>query len=113
MSCERRRTLRLPARRKPNGAAVGSGTGLSLEVMASTPDTKITELSEMLARLEDQVRRMHDDLDSRLDAIASSLEAGGADEEAEALAAERVRSGAAERTQDGTQALAELGIHTH
>lgn len=81
--------------------------------MASTADTKTTELSEMLARLEDQVRRMHADLDSRLDAIASSLEARGADEEAEALAAERVRSGAAERTQDGTQALAELGIHTH
>ncbi len=112
MSCERRRTLRLPGA-NPTAPQSGPGQGLSLEAMASTPDTKITKLSEMLARLEDQVRRMHDDLDSRVDAIASSLEARGADEEAEALAAERVRSGAAERTQDGTQALAELGIHTH
>jgi hypothetical protein len=80
--------------------------------MPSAPETTPTELSDMLARLEDQVRRMHDDLDSRLDAIASSLEVRGADEEAEALAAERIRSGAAEHTQDGTQALAELGIHT-
>jgi hypothetical protein len=66
----------------------------------------------MLARLEGQMRRMQDDLDGRLDAIAESLEAREADEEAEALAAERIRSGAAERTQDGTEALAELGIHT-
>jgi hypothetical protein len=55
---------------------------------------------------------MHDDLDSRLDAIAESLEANETDKEAEALAAERIRSGAAERTQDGSEALAELGIHT-
>jgi hypothetical protein len=65
----------------------------------------------MLARLEDQVR-MHDDLDSRLDAIAEALDARGADEEAETLAAERIRSGAAERAQHGSEALAELGIHT-
>lgn len=44
--------------------------------------------------------------------LAETLEARGADEEAEALAAERIRSGAAERTQDGAQALAELGIPT-
>jgi hypothetical protein len=55
---------------------------------------------------------MHDDLDSKLDAIAELLEARGTDEEAEALAAERIRSGAVERTQDGSEALAELGIHT-
>jgi hypothetical protein len=80
--------------------------------MSPAPETKPTELADMLARLEAQMRRMHDDLDSRLDAIAESLEARGADEEAEALAAERIRSGAAERTQDGAEALAELGIHT-
>jgi len=57
--------------------------------MPRAPETKPTELADMLARLEDQMRRMHDDLDSRLDAIAESLEARGADEEAEALAAER------------------------
>jgi hypothetical protein len=55
---------------------------------------------------------MHDDLDSRLDAIAESLEARGTDKEAEALAAERIRSGAAERTQDGAEALAETCIQT-
>jgi hypothetical protein len=45
------------------------------------------------------------DLDGRLDAIAESLEAREADEEAETLAAERIRSGAAKRTQDGAEAL--------
>lgn len=58
------------------------------------------------------MRRMHDDLDSRRDAIAESMEVRGADEEAEALAAERIRSAAAERTHDGAEALAELGIRT-
>jgi hypothetical protein len=76
------------------------------------PETKPTELADMLTRLEDQMRQMHDDLESRLDAIAESLETRGADDEAEALAAERIRSGAAERTQDGAEALAELGIRT-
>lgn len=66
----------------------------------------------MLVRLEDQLRRMHDNLDSRLDAIAEYLEAGGTDREADALAAERIRSSAAKRTQDGAEALAKLGIHT-
>jgi len=33
-----------------------------------------------------------------------------ADDEVEALAAERVRSGAADRTEDGANALADLGI---
>jgi hypothetical protein len=63
--------------------------------MPPAPETKPTELADMLTRREDQMRRMHDDLDSRLDAIADSLETRGADEEAEALAAERVRSGGA------------------
>jgi hypothetical protein len=69
-------------------------------------------MADMLARIEDRMRRMHDDLDRRLDAIADCLEAGGADREADALAVERIRSGAAERSQDGAEALAELGIHT-
>ncbi len=80
--------------------------------MPPAPETKPTELADKLARLEDQMRRMQDDLDTRLDAIAEALEGRGADEEAEALAAERIRSGAAERTQDGAEALAELGVHT-
>ena len=34
-----------------------------------------------------------------------------ADDEVEALAAERIRSGAAKQTEDGASALGELGIH--
>jgi hypothetical protein len=34
------------------------------------------------------------------------------DEEADALAAERIKSGAADRTRDGAEALGELGIRT-
>ncbi|MHB1468475.1 MAG: hypothetical protein ACYCU0_04790 [Solirubrobacteraceae bacterium] len=75
-------------------------------------ETKPTELADMLGRVEAQMRRIQADLDGRLDAIAESLEAREADEEAEVLAAERLRSGAAERRQDGAEALAELGIHT-
>jgi hypothetical protein len=56
---------------------------------------------------------MRDDLDARLDAIAEGLEASRADDEAETLAAERIRSGAVERTRDGAEVLAELGIRTH
>ncbi len=67
----------------------------------------------MLGRLQDQMRSMQVDIDARLDAIAEEFETRRADDEAEALAAERIRSGAAERTRDGAHALAELGIHTH
>jgi hypothetical protein len=71
------------------------------------------ELMDRLGRLEEQMRRMHDDLDARLDAIADGFEASRADDEADTLAAERIRSGAAERTRDGAEVLAELGIRTH
>ncbi len=54
------------------------------------------------------MHRMQDDLNARLDAVEESR----ADNEAETLAAERVRSGAAERAQDGTDVLGELGIRT-
>jgi hypothetical protein len=50
------------------------------------------------------MRRMQDDLD----AIGESR----VDEEADTLAGERIRSGAAERTRDGAEVLAELGIQT-
>ncbi len=43
--------------------------------------------------------------------MTQAFESRSADDEAEALAAERIRSGAAERTQDGAEALGELGIH--
>jgi hypothetical protein len=78
--------------------------------MASTPETKSTELKDMLTRLEEQMRRMQDDIDARLDAIAEGFEASRADDEVEAVAAERIRSGATTRRRDGAEALAELGI---
>jgi hypothetical protein len=79
--------------------------------MASA-QTKSDELMGRLSRLEDQMRRMQDDLDARLDGIAEGLQASRADDEAETLAAERIRSGAVERTRDGAEVLAELGIRT-
>lgn len=78
--------------------------------MSSTSEAKPSELVVMLGRLEEQMRRMQEDFDARLDAIAEAIEMGLADEAAEALAAERVRSGAAQRAEGGEQALAELGI---
>jgi len=68
-------------------------------------------LMEMLSRLEELVRKLQADMDSRLDTMTQAFEQRGADDEAEALAAERIRSGAAERTQDGAEALNQLGIH--
>jgi hypothetical protein len=78
--------------------------------VAPASEIKSGELADMLARLEDQMRRMREDFDARLDAIADAIEMGHADDEAAALAAERIRSGAAERTRDGVEVLAELGI---
>lgn len=81
--------------------------------MASASETKSTELMEMLTRLEEQMRAMQSDIDARLDAIAEGFEVSRADDEAETLAAERIRSGAAQRTRDGAEVLAELSIGTH
>jgi hypothetical protein len=81
--------------------------------MASASETKSSEVVNMLGRLEDQMRRMQDDLDARLDAIAEGFELRRTEDEVEALAAERIRSGAAGRTQDGAEVLAELGISSH
>ncbi|HTC60053.1 MAG TPA: hypothetical protein VK691_08040 [Solirubrobacteraceae bacterium] len=78
--------------------------------MASTPETKSAELKDMLTRLEEQMRRMQDDIDARLDAIAEGFEVSRADDEVEAVAAERIRSGATDRRRDGAEVLAELGI---
>ena len=80
--------------------------------MAPVSQRKPGDMAERLVRLEEQMRAMQHDLDARLDALAESLHASRADEEAETLAAERIRSGAAERTRDGADVLAELGIHT-
>ncbi len=76
--------------------------------MAPASETQSSELVDRLGRLKDQMRRMQDDVNARLEAVEESR----ADDEAETLAAERVRSGAAERAQDGAEVLAELGIRT-
>jgi hypothetical protein len=76
--------------------------------MPPASETQSSEFIDRLARLEDQMRRMQNDLNARLDAVEESR----TDDEAETLAAERIRSGAAERTRDGAEVLAELGIHT-
>jgi hypothetical protein len=53
---------------------------------------------------------MRDDMDSRLDSMTEAFESRRADDEAAAIAAERIRSGAAEHKEDGAEALAKLGI---
>lgn len=67
---------------------------------------KPDELVERLARLEAQMRKMQEELG----VIAKAVHTHAADAEVEALAAERVRSGAAQRMVDGAETLAELGL---
>lgn len=55
---------------------------------------------------------MCDPSDSTLGSVKEDFEAPCADDEVEAVAAERIRSGAAERTQDGAEALREAGIRS-
>jgi hypothetical protein len=45
-----------------------------------------------------------------LEAVTEGPEISCVDDEAETLAVERIRSGAAQRTRDGAMALAELGF---
>jgi hypothetical protein len=78
--------------------------------MPLLPKTKSGRVLDMLARLEEQMRNLRADMDSRFDLMTEAFEARRADDEVEALAAERIRSGAAERTEDGAEALRELGI---
>lgn len=70
--------------------------------MPLLPRTKSRELFEKLSDLEDQMYEMQGKIDV--------LQDRQADDEVEALAAERVRSGAVGRTEDGDEALADLGI---
>lgn len=70
--------------------------------MPLLPRTKSRQLYEKLSDLEAQMREMKGEI--------ADLQDRQADDEVEALAAERIRSGAAERTEDSTQALADLGI---
>lgn len=49
-------------------------------------------------------------MNTRIDEMAEVFESRRADDEAAAIAAERIRSGAADHEEDGTAALAKLGI---
>ena len=49
-------------------------------------------------------------MNSKIDEMAEAFEARRADDEADAIAAERIRSGAADHKEDGAEALAKLGI---
>jgi len=49
-------------------------------------------------------------MNSRVDEMAESFESRRADDEAAAIAAERIRSGAADQKEDGAEALAKIGI---
>lgn len=67
------------------------------------------QVEDKLHRLEDQMRAMS----SRIDEMAEAFESRGADDEAAAIAAERIRSGAADHKEDSAEALAKLGIEVH
>jgi endonuclease III len=79
--------------------------------MPLLPKTRGSQVLEIVKRLEDQMRSMRADLDTRFDSLVETFESRRADDEVAALAAERIRSGAADRTEDGAEALRELGIH--
>ena len=49
-------------------------------------------------------------MNTRIDEMAEAFESRRADDEAAAIAAERIRSGAADHEEDGVAALAKLGI---
>jgi hypothetical protein len=66
------------------------------------PRTKSRQLYEKLSDLEAQMREMKGEI--------ADLQDRRADDEVEALAAKRVRSGAVEHAEDGGPALADLGI---
>jgi hypothetical protein len=74
--------------------------------MPLLPKTRSGRIQDKLRRLEEQMRTIN----SKIDAMAEAFEARHADDEAAAIAAERIRSGAADHKEDGTEALAKLGI---
>lgn len=49
-------------------------------------------------------------MNSKIDEMAETFESRRADDEVAAIAAERIRSGAADHKEDGAEALAKLGI---
>jgi CHASE3 domain sensor protein len=65
------------------------------------------------SKVEDKLRRLEDQMqtvNSRMDEMAETFESRRADDEAAAIAAERIRSGAADHKEDGAEALAKLGV---
>ena len=74
--------------------------------MPLLPRPKSGRVHDKLHRLEDQIRAMN----TRIDEMAEAFESRRADDEAAAIAAERIRSGAADHEEDGATALARLGI---
>jgi hypothetical protein len=78
--------------------------------MPLLPKSKSSRVLDMLSRLEEQMRSMRVDMDSRLDSMADAFESRRADDETAAIAAERIRSGAVGQKEDGAEALAKLGI---
>lgn len=74
--------------------------------MPLLPRTKSGRAQDKLRRLEEQMQKMN----SKIDSMAEAFEARRADDEAAAIAAERIRSDAAEHKEDGAEALSKLGI---
>jgi Arc/MetJ-type ribon-helix-helix transcriptional regulator len=74
--------------------------------MPLLPRPRSGQVREKLHRLEEQMQAMN----TRIDEMAEAFESRRADDEAAAIAAERIRSGAADHKEDGAEALAKLGI---
>jgi hypothetical protein len=74
--------------------------------MPLLPRARSGQVQGKLRRLEEQMQAMN----TRIDEMAETFEARRADDEAAAIAAERIRSGAADHKEDGAKALATLGI---
>ena len=68
---------------------------------------KSDQVQDKLHRLEEQMQAMS----TRIDEMAEAFELRRADDEAAAIAAERIRSGAADHEEDGAAALAKLGTN--
>jgi hypothetical protein len=60
-------------------------------------------------RVQDKLRRLEAQM-QKIDSMAEAFETRRADDEAAAIAAERIRSAAADHKEDGVKALAKLGI---
>jgi len=77
-----------------------------LFAMPLLPRPRSGQVQGKLRQLEEQVQVMN----TRIDEMAEAFESRRADDEAAAIAAERIRSGAADHKEDGAEALRKLGI---